>query len=104
VTPTPLDLVIDSLAVHRATRLVTTDTITAPLRDAIARRYPPDRINPRYLVNCDYCASIYVAAAIAFTHTRPFKPLRPLVYLLAIAAPTAILADSNTKASSTGWS
>jgi hypothetical protein len=101
---TPLDLVIDGLAVVRATRLVTTDTITQPARDAIATRYPPDEINLRYLTNCDYCASIYVAAAVTATHFRPFKPLRPLVYLLAIAAPTAILADSKQKASSTGWS
>lgn len=101
---TPLDLVIDSLAVVRATRLVTTDTITQPARDALATRYPPDRINPRYLVNCDYCASVYVAAAITATHFGPFRRLRPLVYALAIAAPTAILADSKQKASSTGWS
>lgn len=103
MSPAPLDLVIDTLAVARATRLVTTDTITQPARDAIARRYPPDEINPRYLVNCDYCASVYVAAAITATHFGPFRALRPLVYLLAIAAPTAILADKD-KNSSTGWS
>lgn len=103
---TPTDLAIDALATARLTRLITTDTITQPLRDAIAARFPPDRINPRYLVNCDYCASIYAAALITATHAKPFRPLRPLVYLLAIAAPTAILAETREQkaSASTGWS
>lgn len=97
-------LLIDALAVYRITRLVTEDTITEPLRTRVFARWPihDHPKGPAYVVTCPYCTSIYAALAVAATHTPRLKPFRPLVYALAIAAPTAILAER--KSSSTGWS
>lgn len=98
-TPTPASLAIDALAVHRLTRLVVKDTLTAPLRERAFALLPPPATshihgipNPAYVLTCEFCASIYIAAAVTLTHTR-LRALRPFVYVLAIAAPTAILAE-----------
>lgn len=46
-----------ALATYRLTRLVTTDTLTAPAREWVQARY--DRIG--YLVGCDWCSSMWLA-------------------------------------------
>ena len=46
-----------SLATYRLTRLVTTDTLTAPAREWVQARY--DRLG--YLVGCDWCSSMWLA-------------------------------------------
>jgi hypothetical protein len=102
--PQPLDLLLDSLAVHRATRLVTTDTITAPLRERVWRSRPPESSPLGYVLSCDYCASIYLAAAVAATHAPRLRFLRPVVYILAAADFTAIMSDRSNTGTNTNWS
>ena len=107
-TPTPADILIDGLATLRATRLITEDTITAPVRSKIFRAFPLGKYphGPAYLATCPYCSSIYAAAAITATHAPKLRFLRPVVYLLAIAAPVSIIADrtNNASGSPSGWS
>ena len=104
--PLPLTFLIDSLAVHRATRLITTDKIGEPIRNAAVRTNPdPDAHSLRYIAHCDFCASVYIAAAVAATHAPRLRFARPIVYLLAIADFTAIMADrKESESSSTSWS
>jgi uncharacterized protein DUF1360 len=71
------------LACYRATRLVTTDTITAPMRHGVLRRFPPRTLpledpagqpiegtaglRPTWqveLVNCTWCIGLWVALAL----------------------------------------
>lgn len=59
---TPLVTVVTILAVARVTRLITTDTILDPPRSWLLRRLQSERL--KYLIVCDWCMSIWVAAAI----------------------------------------
>lgn len=100
--PHALVLAIDALAVHRATRLITEDELTRPLRERIHASHPPASSRVGYVLTCPYCASIYAAFAISLTHIPQIRFLRIFVYSLAIADVTAILADRSQK--QTGWS
>lgn len=61
--PAPvLDLAVDAAAAYRLTRLVTTDTITAPARQAIGERWPDSPLD--VLVNCPWCSGVWVGAAV----------------------------------------
>lgn len=50
---------LTALTVYRLTRLVTTDVLTAPIREWVQARY--DRLG--YLVGCDWCSSMWIAPA-----------------------------------------
>jgi hypothetical protein len=92
-----LSLLTQALATFRLTRLITEDTITEPLRDAIYARFgDPSQTRRReislsYLVSCPYCASVYAAAATtllaALTTRRAPLPIRlPAAFLLSTLA------------------
>jgi hypothetical protein len=51
-------------AIMRLTRLVTADYITKPIRERLAKRWGEDS-KRAYLIECDYCASFYVAPVVA---------------------------------------
>lgn len=51
-------------AVIRLTRLVTADYISEPARARLVRRWGEES-QRAYLISCDYCASMYVAAPVA---------------------------------------
>lgn len=102
--PHALVLVIDALAVHRATRLITEDELTRPLRERIHANHPPAASKLGYVITCPYCASIYAALAVSLTHIPSIRFLRIFVYSLAIADVTAILADRNHTKNQTGTS
>ena len=64
---TPVMLILIAVATARLTRLVTTDVLTAPLRDPLVRWLAQrGAIAERlaYLVVCDWCASVYMGAAV----------------------------------------
>lgn len=79
-----------ALAVARATGLVTVDEITRPARDAILRHLDEHRrshMTLAYLITCQWCASIWIAAvAVALT-----IPWGTTLWLL---APALVLAAS----------
>jgi hypothetical protein len=58
-------LVAGSLATYRLTRLITTDTITEPLREKVWENHPPESSKLGYLFTCDHCASVYAGAAVS---------------------------------------
>jgi len=97
------NFVIDALAIYRLTRLVTRDTITEGLRETIEKEIQTmvssglttqknaDKIV--YLMGCDWCMSIWVAA---FAYTlRKYVPAvwDTLKYVLAASAVTGALAS-----------
>lgn len=56
---------VAGLSNTRVTRLVTTDEITRPLREAMLRRLDDERpghVRLAYLMECGWCASVWVAA------------------------------------------
>ena len=57
----PLVVLVAVLAVYRLTMLVTADEITRPLRDRLVVA-APGRFD--YLLECPWCASIYVAPPV----------------------------------------
>lgn len=69
--PDPAALLVDALCAYRLTRLLTTDSITAPLRYRLSELHPflAD------LLSCDHCASVWAAAATAVLPRRVRHPL-----------------------------
>lgn len=49
------------LAAHRLARLLTEDTITAPLRRKIFDRFPPHETSLSYVLTCAWCCTIWTA-------------------------------------------
>jgi hypothetical protein len=113
------DLLVDALAVHRLTRLVTEDVITRPLRARIIRwaydRRPygilvseVDRSHAYWdarprgddeapklaaLLTCPWCVSVYVAAgALAVRQLAPGL-WRAASYGLALSSSAALIAN-----------
>lgn len=95
MTHDPVPILLDALAVARLTRLVTQDTITAPLREKIAGRRPGRVVGQQIvtaarpklaeLTTCPWCVSPYLAAAVV-----ALQALAPAVCLVV----TAVLAFS----------
>lgn len=59
-----ITLLVAALATARLTRLITTDRITQAPRQWALRRLASDGLTA-YLIVCDWCASVYVGAAVA---------------------------------------
>lgn len=106
-------LVLATLASYRLARLVTEDSLAAPLRAAVLRRYPPlsrpmrdaaggpiegtATLVPRWpveLVNCFWCVSVWSsAAALLAVHFLGLLPSWQLLGLawLAVSAAAGLL-------------
>ena len=83
--PTPvLDLAVDAAAAYRLTRLVTTDAITQPARDAVADRWPGSHLDT--LINCPWCTGVWVAAGVQAAALLAPRWWRPTARGLALAA------------------
>ena len=76
----PLDLVVNTAASRRLTRLVTKDEITRPFRE---HEFFDNHEKLRYLVNCPMCVSVYTAAIVSAS-SRLF-PKASKVVLVALA-------------------
>lgn len=110
-------LLIEGLAAYRLTRLVTADTITAPVRDAVieeayylagrhqhvaaeadalgwtqAAMQDPDVPKLAELVTCRWCTGMWVAAGMLLLRRLAPGLYRPLCELLALSAGAALLA------------
>jgi hypothetical protein len=110
-------LLLDALALHRATRLITADTITRPLRERVYRwaylrrtDWEPELVDgdldamvdadmaahdaprPAELIRCRWCASIYLAALIVTARTLASTWWEPLAVLLALSTIAVLLA------------
>lgn len=115
----PLDLLVDSLAVYRLTRLVTTDVLTeGPRRALVEAAFEQDgdtfavldgettreaieavraagRSIPKaaVLITCRWCASPYVAALVVLARGRLPRLWSPLAKVLAYGAVAGLLAS-----------
>lgn len=83
------------VAVARVTRLITTDKLTEPPRNAVVTRLlreredgtpSPLRTELAYLVVCDWCASMYVGAAAAGAYWAWGETIPFMLVCLALAA------------------
>ena len=96
-----LSFAVDALAVQRLTRLMVEDDITDPLRAWLSENSPPTSatvqviVTPSYVAFCPYCASIYGHRDDG-DRTRPLRFLRPVVYALALADGTALIATTRS--------
>lgn len=61
---TLVQMILAALATARITRLITQDRITEAPRNALLRRLDANGLMA-YLIVCDWCASVYVGAAVA---------------------------------------
>lgn len=112
-----LDLAVDALAAHRLVRLLGADTITEPLREAVARwaytrrgrdaddleaapdggwalwaeHGDPDPPKLATLVTCRWCLSIYVAAAVVAASQLAPRPWRLAARGLALSSAAVLL-------------
>ena len=91
--PAWLQFVIISLAAYRLTRLVTTDEITAPLREWVWRRRPPESSRIGYLLACDWCTGIWVGSLLVVGHMIAPVPATWVCLALAVAATVGILSE-----------
>lgn len=95
--------ILDLLAVHRLTRLITRDQITEPLRETIEKEIgtavtakiisqnTADKLI--YLMGCDWCASMWAGAvALGLKHYLP-DTWANLRYVLAASTVTGFIAS-----------
>lgn len=86
-------LLVDVLAGHRLTRLVTEDVITAPAREKIFKKYPPTEDRWSYALTCPWCTSMWLGLGIAVF--RKFFPevWNPVAEALAISSAAGLIAE-----------
>jgi len=80
----------DSLAVYRLTKLVMEDKITEDLRDWIYDKFPHGS-KVRYLINCQWCVSVWAGLAVFGLRAVNPKAADLLSGALAASAVTGIL-------------
>lgn len=85
------DLVEDALATHRLTKLVLDDQLTAPVRDWVFKRFPPESTRLGYLLTCPWCASIWLGAGVTTARFVAPRAWRPIARLLALSSATGLL-------------
>jgi hypothetical protein len=79
-----VDFIVFSLAIYRATRLVTQDEIFSNVRNRIWNRYPPETTRIGYLFTCEWCMSIWVASLLQLS--RMIIPTPTYVFEVVLAA------------------
>jgi hypothetical protein len=87
----PVALAVGGFAVHRLTRLLIVDEVTAPLRDRIYTAAPEGRL--AYLARCPWCVSIWVAAGWALLAVTAPPVVAPVGAALAWSSVTGLLSS-----------
>lgn len=86
----PLDLVVNTAASRRLTRLVTKDEITRPFRE---HPFFEKHEKLQYLVNCPMCVSVYTAAFVATSSIVFPKATKVLLVALAMSEVQSTLTE-----------
>lgn len=100
MTPEPLELAVDALAVFRLTRLATEDAITEGLRLKVKRAAlgsdAPDSIAAKLetLLECPWCVSAHIAVGVVAARRYAPRLWDPLARVLAFSAAAGIVAES----------
>ncbi len=87
-----IDFGILALASYRLARLMVEDEITAPVRERIWKRYPPETTKVGYLFTCYWCSGIWSASALQLSRIIAPKTTRVVEAGLAAAAVAGLLA------------
>lgn len=85
------NLTVDVAAVHRLTRLVTSDELTRPLRERLVDRNPDGRL--AYLAGCPWCTSMWAGLAVAAARRYAPRAWQPLAFALAASTVTGLVED-----------
>lgn len=88
-----MDLAVDALATHRLVKLVTDDVITAPLREKIFEKYPPQEDSWSYALTCPWCAGIWIAAGVVAARRLLPKAWAPVAELLALSSAAGVIQE-----------
>lgn len=85
---TLLQFVILGLATYRVTRLFTRDTITAKIREAFWKKFPPESTYIGYLSTCEWCFSFWIAAGFtgAFLIIPSVTSIIAIIYAVSAVA------------------
>lgn len=86
-----IDFFILALAVHRLTRLVTTDMVTERIREKIWSKYPPHKGGIGYLVTCNWCSSIWVASLVFSMYKISTEPVIFVCSILSLSSFTGLI-------------
>lgn len=85
--------IVDVLAGHRLTRLVTEDVITAPLRQKIFAKHPPTEESWSYALTCPWCASVWIGLGIAVLRRCAPTLWEPLAEALATSSVVGLITE-----------
>ena len=85
------NLVRSGLATYRLTRLITRDTITAPVREQIWRWYPPHSSKLGYVLTCEWCSSMYAASLLEISRIITPRWTARVETVLALSALAGLL-------------
>jgi hypothetical protein len=86
-----IDFIILALAVHRLTRLVTTDMVTERIREKIWSKYPPHKGGIGYLVTCNWCSSIWVASLVFSMYKISTEPVIFVCSILSLSSVAGLI-------------
>lgn len=94
-----LDLLLDTLATERITRLVVDDKLTEPIREYIWHNHPPEETKIGYFVTCPFCVSIWAGGAVALMSSTPSGSMfsgtvRVLKYTLALSGAVSLAREA----------
>ena len=86
-----IDFLILALAVHRLTRLVTTDMVTERIREKIWSKYPPHKGGIGYLITCTWCSSIWVASLVFSMYKISTEPVIFVCSILSLSSAAGLI-------------
>lgn len=88
----PIVLLTLTLATFRLSRIITTDQISAPVRDLIWKRFPPNT-QIGYLLTCNWCTSIWAASLLTIGCILIPTVFFLICVVLTLSALTGIISD-----------
>ncbi|HSX22677.1 MAG TPA: DUF1360 domain-containing protein [Gaiellaceae bacterium] len=89
------DVLLEGLATYRVTRLITTDEITRPAREALVKRLESRGHHKlTYLLQCPYCVSVWVGAAFVIAPRVLGRAWLPVRDALSASAIVSLIAEA----------
>lgn len=91
------ELLLAGLATYRIARLVVRDEIFSRPRNAIWKKFPPEKSQFGYLFTCMWCTSIWVASLLEISRIIIPNIVHPVEVVLALSAIAGLLAAYEEK-------
>jgi hypothetical protein len=91
------ELLVAGLATYRIARLVVRDEIFSRPRNAIWKKFPPEKSQFGYLFTCMWCTSIWVASLLEISRIIIPNIVHPVEVVLALSAIAGLLAAYEEK-------